>query len=332
MDITYSILICTYNPDLRLLSRCLKAVKHLKNDGITYEVILVDNNSKPALADLVEIRAQVAEIPGFRVIREERAGLVHARTAGIQQAQGNFIVFFDDDNEPEERYLEQLTILRQQYPHVGAWGPGKVQVDFVDGIDETLKSAATKLFQQRDDQFLAYAHQRTWQPCYPFGTGLCVKKEHAVKYTELIQAGRLTLTGRSGVTLASGDDTQLVLCVILANEAAGVSPTLRIVHMIPKKRTSFSYLKKLIAGTLMTYETSIKQMFPEYLVNGGNVPEQGFALSFKIYRKLLKAKISAKPGKMLRLVEYVSVLSGHYLALGKPAPSVLNRFLKQNVN
>lgn len=329
MDITYSILICTYNPDLRLLSRCLKAVKRLKSDGITYEVILVDNNSTPTLVDLVEIREQAAEIPGFRIIREEQAGLVHARTAGIQQAHGNFIVFFDDDNEPEEHYLERLTILRRQYPHVGAWGPGKVQVDFVDGIEDALKDAATKLFQQRDDQFLAYAHQRTWQPCYPFGTGLCIKKEHAVKYTELIQAGKLTLTGRSGATLASGDDTQLVLCVILANEAAGVSPTLRIVHMVPSKRTGFEYLKKLVVGTHICFDLSIKQIFPEHPIYFGKEIRRSLSTSFKVLKKILKARLSRNPERKLKIIEELSLLMGAYLATGQRPPIDIYRSIKK---
>ena len=45
MEIDYSLIICTYNPDERLLERCLHAVHQLNLENISSEVIIVDNNS-----------------------------------------------------------------------------------------------------------------------------------------------------------------------------------------------------------------------------------------------------------------------------------------------
>ncbi|MGK9126157.1 glycosyltransferase family 2 protein [Olivibacter sp. SA151] len=329
MNIDYSIVICSYNPDSRLLSRCLNAVSQLKKGATEHEVILVDNNSAPRLEELDIVSEHAKRITNFNIIREEQPGLLHARVAGIKHARGHFIVFFDDDNEPEHTYLEQLTILEQQYPHVGAWGPGKVQVRFIDDIDTSFKSIAEELFQKRDEKFIAYACQRRWQPCYPFGTGLCIKKRHAEKYVELIGSRQLTLTGRFGTTLSSGDDTQLVLCTILNNEAAGIAPNLKIGHIIPKKRTSVTYLKNLMVGTRICYDVSIKQIFAEHpIYSGKKIPSDNY-IRFKVLKKILKAKLTHSFEKKLKVIEDLAMIAGAYIAEGRPAPFDMNEVIKK---
>lgn len=328
MNIDYSIIICSYNPDDRLLSRCLNAIAGLKTIKAGCEVILIDNNSSPKLENLDYIIEQKEQNANFKIIREDRPGLIHARVAGIKNARGNFIVFFDDDNEPDAEYLEQLTILQQQYPNVGAWGPGKVQVDFIDGIDSSFKSVAEELFQKRDEKFVTFACLRSWLPCYPFGTGLCIRRRHAEKYVELVESGQFTLTGRFGATLSSGDDTQLVLCTILDNEAAGVAPALKIVHIVPEKRTSFAYLKNLMVGTRICFDLSMKQIFSEHpIYSGKRIPSKSY-IRFKVLKKVLKAKFSKSYEKKLKIIEDLSMIAGGHIAAGRQAPFDIHEVIK----
>ena len=62
----YSIVICTYNPDERLLRRCLKAVHNLDVNDITMEVILVDNNSQVPVETLYYVREYLAKIRSMK--------------------------------------------------------------------------------------------------------------------------------------------------------------------------------------------------------------------------------------------------------------------------
>ena len=45
--------------------------------------------------------------PRGRVVREDRLGLTHARTRGIEESSGEVILFVDDDNILREDYLEK---------------------------------------------------------------------------------------------------------------------------------------------------------------------------------------------------------------------------------
>lgn len=104
----FSIIICTYNPDELLLKRCLSAVTHLIVGGFTAEVILVDNNSKEPLIDVNYVQDFIKNTPDSKLLLVKEQGLSHARIAGIQESKGRWIVFFDDDNEPDAAYLTAL--------------------------------------------------------------------------------------------------------------------------------------------------------------------------------------------------------------------------------
>lgn len=323
----YSIIICSYNPDERLLSKCLDAVARLDRSGLCCEVILVDNNSTPPLSSRNDVqRSQI--LPELKIITEEQQGLTNARIAGIKHATGRYLVFFDDDNEPHNDYLQALTNVIQQYPQVDAWGPGDVSVDYIDGIEGKLKNYANAIFQERRDTHVSYACVRSWQPCYPYGTGLAISLKQAQRYVQLVGQQQLNLADRNGNQLTSGGDTQLVLCVIDTGRAAGVSPSLKINHLIPGKRSDFNYLKRLAYGSHACYDISIIQVFPEHTINFGRPVKSDPRMNNKIIRRYLKARATCNKVKMLKFIEYIGVLSSSYAALGRPAPKAINKVLK----
>src|ERR1700710_3017592 len=97
-DIDYSIVICTYNPEERLLKRCLDAVHNLDTEGITTEVILVDNNSAVPISTLRYVNDFSKRTPFVKTIMVPAQGLKNARIAAIKEAKGRHIVYFDSDN------------------------------------------------------------------------------------------------------------------------------------------------------------------------------------------------------------------------------------------
>src|ERR1700744_633351 len=260
----YSIVICTYNPDKRILKRCLDAVSNLKTENLAIEVILVDNNSTIPLKGLDWVNQYLEKIPGMQILTVLQQGVKYARMAAIEIAQGHHIVYIDYDNEPESDYLLELQKLNVQYPQVAAWGPGNVTVDFIDGVDSTLYEYAKIAFQERKDDKIAFSNDHDWQSHYPFGTGLCTNSNLLKEYVELAKAGRFTLPGRSGDQLSSGEDTEMVLLCVSKGFNAGVSPTLKLKHIIPGERANFNYLKRLAYGTSLCYHTCKVQVFPEY--------------------------------------------------------------------
>ncbi|MDF2190587.1 glycosyltransferase [Paraflavitalea sp. CAU 1676] len=316
----YTLVICTYNPDERLLQRCLQAVQQLDTQNISTEVIIVDNNSERPVAALEAVKAFTSQHPNSRVLFAARQGVQHARIAAIEAANGNHTVYFDYDNEPEPDYLQQLKLLHAQHPEVAAWGPGYVSVDFVDGIAPALEFHARIAFQEKHHHKKSFASLPGWQDCYPFGTGLCTRTPILKEYVALAHQGHFTLAGRTGKQLTSGEDTQMVLLCIRKGFAAGNSPALRLKHMITGNRANTAYLKRLAYGTSFCYATCLLQVYPEQkmVLRLQQLPAAKF--SRKSIKKAIAATLRQDPHRQFALATWLGQQAGVWQALGKPLP------------
>lgn len=327
-DIDYSIVICTYNPDDRILERCLAAVSELDRNSISTETILVDNNSQLPVATLPYVQHFGKKIQDFKTLLVTEQGVNFARMAAIDAAKGKYIVYIDYDNEPAANYLQELKKLNAAYPQVGAWGPGNVSVDFLDGVAINIEAYAKNAFQERHETAIHFAQEKEWQPCYPFGTGLCTYTFLLKEYNVLARQGKLTLSGRKGNKLTSGEDTQMVLICISKGYAAGVSPSLQLTHIIPANRANKNYLQRLAFGTGLSYESCLMQIFPEHKTKLEKTILPPDKFSRKTIKKYIAAKFSGNPYKLLYLSKYIGMHASAYLALNRPLPSLVNKIIK----
>lgn len=323
----YSIIICSFNPDERILKRCLQAVSNLNLKGLNYEVLLIDNNSTPSLSTLPYVQDFLATLEHSSCLIEHEQGLTHARIKGIENAKGQYIVFFDDDNEPQEDYIINLKTLHADFPSVAAWGPGNISVDFIDGIDHNIKKKTANhikgYFQERHENFITYANVRNWQSYYPYGTGLCVKRNYLNSYVEKVKQGAYNAVGRKGNLLSSGEDLQIVLFCVKESAAAGISPSLKIRHIIPKKRTNFDYLKKLVFGTNLSYHVSTSEIFEEHRVHLKSNCISSIKFNSKTSTKYIKALFFNDQIRILKLIHFIGVTYGSYIAINKPIPKMI---------
>lgn len=329
MNLDYSIVICTYNPDERLLRRCLRAVGNLNVQGLSTEILLIDNNSSVPLNTLPYVQQFLTEMNNLRLITEPAQGLTPARMAGVSAAKGEVIVFFDDDNEPEQNYLQELAFLNREYGHVTAWGPGVIDVEFIDGIDPVIEKFARSTFQERHDSRIEYANTVEWQRCYPFGTGMCVRTEFLKRFEALVSGGSFTMPDRQGNSLSSGGDVQIILTCVKEGKAAGISPGMKLRHIIPGKRANFDYIKRLLYGVYLGGSISRLEVFPEYkeVIIRKLIPAS--RLSRKVFKKYIKMRFKNKPEKVFDFVMYIAAEAGLYLALGKPVPGIVTGFAKR---
>jgi glycosyltransferase involved in cell wall biosynthesis len=114
--IRFSVVIPLYNKAATLL-RTLQSVSAQKTAA--FEVLVVDNGSTdagPALA--------TAFGAPVRLLQINERGVSHARNAGINAAQGDFIVFLDADDSWEPDFLTTLQALITNYPEAGWYALG----------------------------------------------------------------------------------------------------------------------------------------------------------------------------------------------------------------
>lgn len=326
----YSIIVCTYNQEDRLLERCIDSIQSLQLNDLNVEIIIVDNNSIIPLSERESITRRLQSNTSIRLIRVLEQGLIKARLGGIKEATGKYIVFFDDDNEPDNNYLLSLSTLWNTYPEVGTWGPGIVEVDFVDGVEWPRMKELAPIFQEKRNAFVEFAMIRQWQSCYPLGTGLCIKRELTNDYVKGIEEGRFSLTGRSGNRMTSGDDTQLVMTVVAQGQAAGTSPSLSLRHMIASAKLNPNYLKKLVFGTSSCYHMFHVEVLPEYSQKIRNlVPRNSTKRDFKLLKGYYKLKLSPDLFKTLRFIESLGASVAIYYGNKIEVPAIYQKLIRK---
>ena len=125
-----TVALCTHNHADRLV-RTLADLAYLQPPTSPWEFLVIDNASKDGTSALLatsDWRPHGAEV---RVVREEKLGIANARNRALQEARGDFILFIDDDETPDPRWLiayEQA--MREHQPD--ALG-GRIEVLFEDG-------------------------------------------------------------------------------------------------------------------------------------------------------------------------------------------------------
>lgn len=268
--ITYSIVICAYNPDRRLLCRLLNAVSKLKGLQEVDRIVIVDNNSSPRLDESPEVVKFLSSTPRSSCIIEEVQGLSHARLRGITETKSDFIVFFDDDNEPCSGYLELVCNAFLAYPNSGAWGPGKISVEYVDEAPDEVKRNST-IFQERNSPFGYVCVPSQWSDFCPFGTGLAVRRQVLESYAKAYKSGRLSKSDRRGSSLSSAGDVQIVWEAFAIGLSAGVLSDVSCNHMINSFKANKKYCLRLKFWTASSYLPALVESFPrEGDALGGN--------------------------------------------------------------
>jgi GT2 family glycosyltransferase len=111
-----SVIICTYNraPSLRSILEVLKDQTFGPED---FEIIVVDDGSRDATTEVCEeLRGR---LPNLRYVRNEtNKGLAASRNRGLAIAEGDHILFTDDDCLPSAAWVERLSSALKQKPIV----------------------------------------------------------------------------------------------------------------------------------------------------------------------------------------------------------------------
>ncbi|HVG22176.1 MAG TPA: glycosyltransferase [Blastocatellia bacterium] len=111
-----SVIISTYDRKI-LLSEALKSALSQQAAGLSYEVIVIDNNSSDGTREVVE-SFMVRGHGNLRYAFERVQGLSHARNAGIRIARGSIIAFTDDDVRLTPAWAASIKRAFHEHPEV----------------------------------------------------------------------------------------------------------------------------------------------------------------------------------------------------------------------
>jgi glycosyltransferase involved in cell wall biosynthesis len=120
--------ICTYRRK-HLLKRLLDALRDQDTQGLfTYSIVVVDNDELQSAQEVVSEFAGVSGIAiKYRV--EPHQNIALARNKAIENVQGDYVAFIDDDEFPTRLWLVTLFNACARFSADGALGPVKPYFD-----------------------------------------------------------------------------------------------------------------------------------------------------------------------------------------------------------
>ena len=254
--IRLSAIICTYNPRRDYLERTLESLRRQTLPLSEWEFILVDNASPEPLEKSVDLSWH----PNGRVVREMKQGLTPARLRGLTESKGTVLVYIDDDNVLVPGYLAEALRLLEENPELGAIG-GKSIAEYekqppswfppMEGMiacrdfgDEPMTASWKGVAQEK----------RIYPKCSPVGAGMAIRREAMERYAaDLASNGMRQGLDRTGNSLASGGDNDIVMTTLEHGWSVGYFPQLSLNHLIPARRVEEEYLARLTHDSSRTW-------------------------------------------------------------------------------
>ena len=247
MSLDISIIICCYNSAPRLSQTLKHLAEQEMPSEIDWEVIVVDNNSSDNTAEIaIDLWEEYGAPVNMKVVPEPEPGLSHARKKGVYEAEGEIIVFCDDDNWLASSYVETSYELMKGHPEIGVLGGSGWPVSD-EGVEIPIwfwsklgmYACGAPQPESGDVSFLYYSIA---------GAGQVLRRKVLL---DLYDSGFLNLTlDRKGETLSSGGDTEISYWHLLVGYQLYYSSDLVFWHYMPPKRLQIEeYYRQAREGT-----------------------------------------------------------------------------------
>jgi glycosyltransferase involved in cell wall biosynthesis len=246
-----TVAICTYNPRRDYLSRVMTALQRQTLPLADWDLLIIDNASAPPVADWLDISWH----PRGRIVVEPHQGLTPARLRAYREAQTEILAFVDDDNVLAADYLQQGLSILNKFPKLGAIG-GKCLPEFEQPPAEWFQDVGIPLGLRDfgdESKIHFWANQATqansdrqYPAWAPIGAGLMVNKVALATYCEnLDKDPRRLALDRTGNSLTSGGDNDLIMTLLEQGWAVGYFPQLSLLHLIAAGRLNPDYLRRM---------------------------------------------------------------------------------------
>lgn len=251
MSPSLDVVICTYRPNLRVLSAVLDGLAEQTLCRSLWRVWIVNNcPDDPSVAGLAGDPYADLDV---RVLTEPATGLVHARLHAIARTEAEVLVFVDDDTVLAPDYLQQSLDIALREPTLGAFGGrccGVYQVDPPKWFPPLQEYIAIRDYGLDP----ITSEEKCWGKWEPVGAGMVVRRAVCVEFAEFCAENREALgLGRVGRKLMAGEDSLLARMAYRLDLRCGYRPELVLDHHIATRRLKFFYMCRVMAGHGATF-------------------------------------------------------------------------------
>ena len=238
----FTVAIPTYNGTERLPLFLEKLRSQINTEGIYWEVIVVDNNSKDSTKKVVQ-EYQESWLPKTPLIYsfEDKQGAGFARNKAVKIANSPLIGFLDDDNIPAQNWVAAAYEFVQKYPKAGAYA-SQIHGDFTGELPPNFNRIQPFFaITERGKKPLLYKPK---SKVIPPSAGLVVRRK---AWLESVPK-HCILSGRKPGSMLTGEDTETISYIQQAGWEIWYNPAMEVIHKIPKYRLEKDYLISFFRG------------------------------------------------------------------------------------
>jgi glucosyl-dolichyl phosphate glucuronosyltransferase len=234
-----SVVICTWNRS-RLLRETLDQMTRLEvPSDVWWELIVVNNNcSDDTDAVLDSFRDRLPLVRLF----EQRAGKSYAANRAVEVAQGDYMVWTDDDVLVDSDWLRAYACAFNKWPEASIFA-GAIDPWFEGTPPQWLRD----VFDQVANAYAALDHGPVGfaldRDTYPYGANMALRRASHLREP---YDTRLGPRPNSGIR---GEELMLVRRLLAKGETGRWVPEARVRHFIPRHRQTLPYLQEYFFGS-----------------------------------------------------------------------------------
>jgi len=227
--------ICTHN-HLAALKQTLAGLHDLHPPQGSWELLIVNNASQDGTGTWLAQGGWQRNGINCRVVEESQLGVAHARNRALTEAEGEYVVFLDDDETPETDWLMNLEQVID-FHHPAAIG-GCIRALLPNGRPDWLTDELLGFLGELD---YGPAERTLTETSTPIFTGNAVFHRQTV----LDAGGFDGNLGRRGNIQSGGEDTELYRRLIKLKKTVRWAPQAIIHHRIEPWKLRRTYFLQL---------------------------------------------------------------------------------------
>lgn len=232
-NIMLTVMMCTHNGS-DTISRTLNAFRDLLPPMGGWKLVIVDNastDSTPAI-----IHQYSAELPVCHV-KEATLGKAHALNTGLAYAEGDLVVFTDDDIIPDSDWLCEWRRAADTYPDIAVFG----------GVIVPTFEAPPPTWLERTD-WMAMLYARTTPGLADGVHGpsdvTIFGPNWAVRPAVLAAGYQFDTRLMKGAAGVMGDETDFITRVATDGFILGFASSARVQHIVAKSQVTWSWVMR----------------------------------------------------------------------------------------
>lgn len=227
-----SVIICTYNREI-YLRESLNCIAEQNLAKEFYELVVVNNNSSDSTDSICKKFKKDHSDLNFKYIIEKKPGLSFARNKGVEEADGDIIIFLDDDAMASDSYLSNISQFLSNNGEIIAGG-GKIIPEYETQRPDWMSSYLLPLVASLDlgNKIRIFPKNK-----YPIGANMFFRKKFFESYGYF-----KTDLGRKGNILMGGEEKDIFQRIRQHPNSIVYLPDAIVRHIVPEKRLQLDYI------------------------------------------------------------------------------------------